>query len=158
MIFLDASAAAKRYCQEPGSEQVQRLFQEWAPVCSLAILSCELASVLNRKLRERTLTASQDRSARGQMIDDFAHMTLVPADDDLIATALQLLDAHPLKALDSLYLAGAVNLRRAADHILFVSADHQLLRAARKEGLRTLDPEQVQRRRSSAGDFLFDKL
>jgi predicted nucleic acid-binding protein len=53
-----------------------------------------------------------------------------------------LLDLHPLKALDSLYLAGAVGLQRALkEPVLFVSADRQLLQAAQAEGLRALDPE-----------------
>jgi hypothetical protein len=52
------------------------------------------------------------------------------------------LDAHPLKALDSLYLAGALSLQQFSNiPVLFVSADRQLLRAAQAEGLKVLDPE-----------------
>ena len=47
-----------------------------------------------------------------------------------------------IKALDSLYLAGALGLQQALkEPMLFVSADRQLLQAAQAGGLRTLNPE-----------------
>jgi hypothetical protein len=53
-----------------------------------------------------------------------------------------LLEAHPLKALDSLYLAGALGLQQAMkEPVLFVAADRQLLEAAQAEGLHVLNPE-----------------
>jgi len=52
------------------------------------------------------------------------------------------LDSHPLKALDSLYLAGALGLQQTLkEPVLFVSAERQLLQAAQAEGLRALNPE-----------------
>jgi len=141
--FLDASAAAKRYSRELGSERVEAIFHEPAPVCSLAIVSCELTSVLNRKNREGVLHRAEHRAAKLQMAQDVGLMTLVPVDADLIGTALRLLDSHPLKTLDSLYLAAALSLQQGGqERVLFVSADRQLLRAAQAEGLKVLDPEQ----------------
>jgi predicted nucleic acid-binding protein len=55
---------------------------------------------------------------------------------------LRLLDAYPLKTLDSLYLAGALGLQLALkEQVLFIAADRQLLQAAQAEGLRVLNPE-----------------
>ncbi len=79
------------------------------------------------------------------MAQDLNWLRLVPVDDDLIGASVRLLDAHPLKALDSLYLAGALNLQRVSSiPVLFVSADRQLLRVAKAEGLNVLDPERPQ--------------
>jgi len=139
--FFDASAAAKRYSRELGSERVEAIFHEPAQVCSLAIVGCELTSALNRKHREGILDRSEHRSAKLQMAQDVGLMTLVPVDTDLIGMALRLLDSHPLKALDSLYLAAALSLQQGGQEpVLFVSADRQLLRAAQAEGLKVLDP------------------
>ena len=142
MIFLDASAAAKRYFQEIGSEQVQELWSLPQGLLSLEILRCELASVLNRKLREHALTHNIYEGLKKQVREDLKDLGAVPADSSLIQTSLRLLESHPLKALDSLYLAGALNLQQIwKSPVLFVSADRQLLRAAKAEGLQVLNPE-----------------
>lgn len=144
MIFLDASAAAKRYCQEPGSDQVDDLFQESLPVCSVTVLRCELTSVLNRKHREGDLTDTERHSARERVKQDLRWLRLVPVDEDLIIASVRLLDAHPLKTLDSLYLAGALSLQDVlSSPVTFVSSDRQLLRAAESEGLKVLNPEKA---------------
>ena len=68
----------------------------------------------------------------------------MPVNAELIQLSLRLLDSHPLKALDSLYLAGALGLQQTLrEPVLFVSADRQLLQAARAEGQRALNPEMV---------------
>jgi predicted nucleic acid-binding protein len=144
MIFFDASAAAKRYFQEIGSERVQDLWSRPDIRSSLAILHCELASALNRKLRERGLSRGVYESVKDQIEADLAKLNTVPADDNLIERSLRLLDAHPLRALDSLYLAAALSLQQTSKiPVLFVSADRQLLRAAQAEGLKVLDPERA---------------
>jgi predicted nucleic acid-binding protein len=142
LIFLDASAAARRYCQERGSGQVKDLFHEPVPVCSIVLLGCELISALNRRYREGDLSSAQRHAARELVEQDLSGLRLVPVDDDLIGASVRLLDVYPLKTLDSLYLAGALNLQKVSNiPILFVSADRQLLRAAKGEGLKVLDPE-----------------
>ena len=144
MIFFDASAAAKRYFKEAGSERVEELWTGPEFLSSLAILQCELASAVNRKLREHGLTRGTYQTLKEQMRRDLRKLQAVPADADVIEASLRLLDTHPLKVLDSLYLAAALNLHRASSNpVLFVSADRQLLRAALAEGLRVLDPEEV---------------
>lgn len=73
---------------------------------------------------------------------DATTTSTVPVDTQLIGVSRRLLDSHPLKTLDSLYLAAALNLQQvSATPVLFVSADRQLLRAAKAEGLKVLDPE-----------------
>jgi predicted nucleic acid-binding protein len=142
VIFLDASTAAKRYFQEIGSERVQELWSLPQGLSSLEILRCELASILNRKLREHALTRDIYQGLKEQMREDLTDLGAVPTDSSLIQTSLRLLESHPLKALDSLYLAGALNLQQVSNiPVLFVSADGQLLRAAQAEGLKVLDPE-----------------
>lgn len=142
MIFLDASAAAKRYFPEAGSARVMDLLSNREPHCSLALLPCELASALNRRFREGDISRAIYRVARQQMKEDAIAIAAIQVDDELIQVSLRLLDLHPLKTLDSLYLAAALNLQKASSTpLLFVSADRQLLRAARAEGLKVFDPE-----------------
>jgi predicted nucleic acid-binding protein len=142
VIFFDASAAAKRYFGEIGSDRVEELWTGPEFFSSLAILHCELASALNRKLRERALRSGAYHTLKEQIRQDVAKIWTVPVNAELIGVSVRLLDLHPLKALDSLYLAGGLALRQSSkESVLFVSADRQLLRAARAEGLRVLNPE-----------------
>ena len=142
MIFFDASAAVKRYFKETGSELVEELWTRPEIRSSLALLQCELASVLNRKLRERGLSRDAYQELKDQIERDVATLNTIPTDDNLIEKCLPLLDTHPLKTLDSLYLAGALGLQKALSvSVTLVSADRQLLRAAKAEGLQVLDPE-----------------
>jgi uncharacterized protein len=142
LIFLDASAAAKRYFPEAGSARLAELLNTAEPHCSLALLPCELASALNRRLREGDISRAIYRVAREQMKDDAIAISTVRVDEEVIQVSLRLLDLHPLQTLDSLYLAAALNLQRVSiTPVLFVSADRKLLRAAQAEGLNVLDPE-----------------
>ena len=142
MIFLDASAAAKRYFPERGSTVMSELLSSPEPNCSLILLMCELTSVLNRRFREGDLSRAVYYAVREQMELDAIATSTVPVDTQLIQVSRRLLDSHPLKTLDSLYLAAALNLKQVSTTpVLFVSADRQLLRAAKAEGLKVLDPE-----------------
>ncbi len=142
MIFFDASAAAKRYFLEIGSDRVNELWTGREFFTSLTILHCELASALNRKRRERALSRRAYYSLKEQIQEDLKKIQTVPVDTELIQLSLRLLDSRPLRTLDSLYLAGALGLQQAfKERLLFVSADRQLLQAAQAEGLRVLNPE-----------------
>jgi predicted nucleic acid-binding protein len=142
LIYFDASAAAKRYFLESGSDRVNELWNGVEYFSSLVILQCELTSALNRRRRERALPRGAYSAIREQIQDDLAKVQMVPINDRLIRLALRVLDTHPLKVLDSLYLAGALGLAQdLKEPVLFVSSDRQLLQAAQVEDLRTLNPE-----------------
>jgi uncharacterized protein len=142
MIFFDASAVAKRYFLEIGSDGVNELWSGTEIFSSLAILHCELRSALDRRRRERALPRGAYSTLKEQIQQDIKKIHLVPVHPELIQLSLRLLDSHPLKAVDSLYLAGALGLQHALkEPVLFVSADRQLLQAAQAERLRTLNPE-----------------
>jgi predicted nucleic acid-binding protein len=142
LIFLDASAAAKRYFLESGSDRVNELWSGVEFLSSLVILHCELASALNRIRRERALPRGAYSTIKEQIQDDLTKIRTVPINAELIGLALRLLDSHPLKVLGSLYLAGALGLEQnSKEPVFFVSSDRQLLQAAQAEGLQTLNPE-----------------
>lgn len=142
MIFFDASGVAKRYFQEIGSDIVNELWSGKEFFTSLAILHCELASALNRKRRERALPRGAYQTLKRQILEDLEKIQAVPVSFELIQRSLELLESHPLKTLDSLYLAGALGLEKdLKEPLLFVSSDRQLLQAAQAEGLPVLNPE-----------------
>lgn len=135
-------AAWPKDLQEIGSDIVNELWSGKEFFTSLAILHCELASALNRKRRERALPRGAYQTLKRQILEDLEKIQAVPVSFELIQRSLELLESHPLKTLDSLYLAGALGLEKdLKEPLLFVSSDRQLLQAAQAEGLPVLNPE-----------------
>jgi len=93
VIFFDASAAAKRYFREIGSDRVDDLWSGLEFFSSLAILHCELVSALNRKLRERALPPGAYHTLKEQIRQDAMKIWAVPVNAELIGVSVRLLDS-----------------------------------------------------------------
>jgi len=133
-VFLDSSALAKRYVQEPGSDQVEGILQD-ASALGLAIICVpEVVSALSRLRRERKLTAAQFQEARRALFEEIADCSVIQITDAVVRRAVDLLVKHPLRAADAMHIAAAAEWR--AD--LFVSADARPCAAARSSGLKVL--------------------
>ena len=60
--------------------------------------------------------------------------------DSIVERAVSLVDRHLLRAADALYVASALEVQRLLTRrLVLIGADAELLRAAAKEGLRTVD-------------------
>jgi predicted nucleic acid-binding protein len=131
--FFDSSAFAKRYVQEPGSEAVDALCMEATDLALSVVCIPEILSALNRRVRERSLSARQYRTAKEALFDDIRDAEIVNLTPDVISTCTTLLEASPVRAMDALHVACA--LQWGAE--MFVSADERQVAAAKKAGLRT---------------------
>ena len=92
----------------------------------------EIVSALNRRLREHTLTRTQYASAKDRLVEEVLDAEVINLTTSVIATSVCLLEASPIRALDALQVACAVEWE--AD--LFVSYDTRQLEAARRAGLK----------------------
>ena len=74
-------------------------------------------------------------------------MQSIPIDDKIIERSLPLLLRHNLNASDALYLQQILDWEArndsTNDRIVLIATDRRLLRAAKREGLKILNPEQV---------------
>lgn len=90
-------------------------------------------------------TESADALLAG-LTTELADMTGLPVTADVIQLARELVDRHPLRALDALQLATCCSARLASGEeniVIFVASDQRLLAAAREEGFEVLDPSEV---------------
>jgi predicted nucleic acid-binding protein len=94
-----------------------------------------LASVLSRLVREGKLSNPQRDVAKSRALRDIADADVCQLTPAVISTAVYVVEEHPVRALDALHVASALEIRSD----LFVSADARQLTAARLCGLRTLD-------------------
>jgi predicted nucleic acid-binding protein len=134
-VFFDTSAFAKRYIAEQGSEKVLALCQQAESLVVSVICLPELISTLSRLVREKKLTRATYRKLKGEAIADLEDADICQITSEILASVVALLEQHPLRAMDALHLACALNYQPD----VFVSADHRQLSAARKAGVKVVD-------------------
>lgn len=129
--FFDSSAFAKRYVDEPGSQAVDALCLAATELALSVVCIPEILSALNRRVRERGLSARQYEAAQESLSDDVRDAVIVNLTADVISACVAILEASPVRALDALHVACAVQWGAE----LFVTADKRQISAAKKAGL-----------------------
>lgn len=144
VYFLEATAFAKLFVQEPGTSTVIHLMETVEDNRKLIAASTplEVYAALLRQERAGRLTAGDGESARAILRAEAARMVQQPLNPAVLECARQLLDRYELRSADALQLASAIVAREIFPglEIIFVSALPRLLEAARAERFETLDP------------------
>lgn len=133
---------------EKGSAIIDYLLDE-VPRSRLRCLTLgalEAVSIIIRsKNAGRIGVTDADDAIRAVRLEAFGSIPTIPATDDLVLLAVSLIEDHHVNSTDAVLLRAALDLRaamrRAGDDLVLVCSDHRLLRAARREGLPALDPE-----------------
>jgi predicted nucleic acid-binding protein len=82
------------------------------------------------------------RRASRQFEDDFSSYIRIEVSPEIVESARDLVQRRPLRALDALHLASAVNLQDSVgEPVTFVAADRRLLAAAEAEDLKVIAVE-----------------
>lgn len=132
-LFLDSSAFAKRFVDEPGSQKVERLCLQADELGLSVICVPEIVSALNRRLREGHLTRQEYAHAKRCMAFDVRDADIVNLTPDVVQLSIGVLERHPLRAMDAIHVACAL----AWEADLFASSDLRQVTAAKAAGLRT---------------------
>lgn len=132
--FFDSSGLAKRYIRERGSEKVEEILSGASEVAVSLIAPPEIISALCRLRRQNAISEAQYGQAKKGLFADIEDMTICNVTVPVIGRAIELLERHPLRTMDALHLACAIDWRPD----FFVSSDKRQLSAARKSGLRVL--------------------
>ena len=148
--YLDSSALVKRYVVETGTDWIGHLcaVQAGNTLYTARVTGAEIAAALFRKAREGALAAPDAQAAITRFKADFRRRyQIVEITDELIDTAMALVERHALRGYDAVQLAAALELQgtRASlslSPIHFVCADDRLNAAAEGEGLVTENPNQ----------------
>jgi predicted nucleic acid-binding protein len=150
-FYLDASAYAKYYYPEPGSDVVMALVNGLPDsharrliVTSISVV--EVIAVLNRRRNELAMPDDEYGRVVARLLADVTRFTHWRVQDQDILNAAALIPAHNLNTSDALHLYTALRLvrilnRTGQDQVVMVAADRRLLRAASAEGMAILDPE-----------------
>jgi uncharacterized protein len=137
--FVDSSALAKRYIIETGSEWVRSwILPAHKNQIVISVLSTvEVISLLMRREREGAVsTQERIRVQNNFMRHSEDEYYTIDVDNNVLGIARQLLARHPLRTLDAIQLASALQAAAALRaQPTFVCADQRLLTAASSEGL-----------------------
>jgi predicted nucleic acid-binding protein len=141
VYFVDTSALAKRYLAETGS--IWTLGWIEPPAGNIAVVSelasLEMFSLFARRQRENKLTAVSAASLRVDFLLHLEQEYLTVLVDSAIVRQVQILvTTYTLRTLDAIHALQAVSTLGAS--MIFVSADKNLLEAARTEGFVTENP------------------
>ncbi len=142
ILFMDTSALAKRYLDEPGSRLVREHLDTAEYRYASAFTELELIATIEIAKRLRRINSPEYRTITARITADCHEglLSLVDINDDILQRGIPLIRVRHLKAPDALQLATALELnRRLNDTLHFLCADHALLAAARREGLRCRD-------------------
>lgn len=135
-VYCDTSAMAKRYVREPGRESFMKLVAR-RRVASSVLMPVELHSAFVRRTREGTLATVALPRLFSRVGADRRHWTLVEATAEVLDEAQMLVENHPLRTLDAVHVASALVFQKhLRAPVVFISADHRQLDAARREGLK----------------------
>ncbi len=135
--FIESTAFAKLFVQEPGTDTLIRLMESVEDNRKLIAASAPLEVYAAIRRRERVGDiSSEDASAAFEILRiEAARMVQEPLNPAVLEAARQLLDRTKLRWTEALQLGAALVAREMfrGTEIIFVSASPMLLEAARAE-------------------------
>ncbi|MFM9905132.1 MAG: type II toxin-antitoxin system VapC family toxin [Pyrinomonadaceae bacterium] len=147
-FYFDTSGLAKRYINEIGSAWVKHIcsFATGNVVFVSEITSVEITSAITRRSRSGTLNIADAAAALDRFEADLLNEYIsLEATSACFAEARSLVKKYGLRGYDAVQLAVALSLNLSQVQtglpvVTFVSADNELLDAAKSEGLTVENP------------------
>ena len=134
--YIDTSALAKRYLNEPGSDAFDAFLGALRRALISRLTVVELRCLLLRRRRAGEIDDEYERAARAGFADDVrsGYFEVEPLADRHAIIAYDLIDqlsGHTLRTLDALHLA----IAHSAGTTMLATADRQMARAAEALGM-----------------------
>ena len=126
--FIDTSSLFKKYVDERGSAEFDKLFEIVNDVVVSPVTLVEIESTLAKYTRNRWITVPQADHLRVEIKRDYVYFSTVLWNENLEEKAIQMVHKHALKTLDSIQLASAI----LSESELFVTSDQKLYQEAKK--------------------------
>lgn len=140
ILFFDTSALIKRYLNEVGTEKVESLFESATLIIVSSTAQLECASAFQRLLKTKFIDLVKYNRLKADIAIDFPFFHIVEYDSTVREECLKVIDKYPLRALDTIQLASALQVLKEIDYL--VVSDKQLINYATKEGFTIIDPIQ----------------
>jgi len=148
-FYLDASAVVKRYYPETGSVWIRSLAEPAAGhtlvIGEITLVEVAAALAAKHRIPQGISRAERDAAVAVFLSHCDTEYELVATDRSSIDRAVGLTQSHRLRGYDAVQLATALTVNEilaaaGLSPFVFVSADNDLMVAARAEGLETDSP------------------
>jgi len=144
IIFLDSSALVKRYIAEAGTDNVVTLLKEAEYIFVSWLAYPETLAAITRRSKGADLDKEALGLVKQQFAADWKLCSIVEVSGESLKDVVMVIEKHALRGADSVHLAAALWLKRSVGlDLVFVASDEELLRAADRERLKTLNPSHV---------------
>ncbi|MBN1997906.1 type II toxin-antitoxin system VapC family toxin [candidate division KSB1 bacterium] len=130
--FFDTSAFAKRFFEESGSENVEKICYNSTYLALSIVCLPEIISALNRRLRKKNINSFQYSMVKNRLLEEVADVTILNITPAVVKRSIVLLELNILRGVNSLHIACACEWGAE----LFVSGDKHQILAAEKAGLK----------------------
>ena len=139
ILFCDTSALIKLYISEAFSEAVLAQAEEAKAIAVSRITWAEAMAALARRVREIPVDASVIEAVHANLRADWSNFAIVEVTQSLVELAGEYADTFALRGYDSVQLASARTMQKAAsEEMCFACFDARLQKAAKVLGMRTL--------------------
>jgi predicted nucleic acid-binding protein len=147
--FIEPSALVKNYLLETGTNWVRTALSATSQgdLFLSRIAGAEVGAALRRAEKGKRIAGPDYQLVLSEFRKDlFSRFTILEVTPTIVEVAMQLSDKHGLRGYDAVHLATALTIHqfRAQLHlptITLISADGELIDAARVEGLPTDNPD-----------------
>ena len=130
-VFFDASAFAKRYVEEQGSEQVLQWCDRSTELALSVVVVPELISAFCRLRREGRVSPAQYALLKEQLLIDITDALIVDTTPAVLRHAVLALEGHVLRGMDAIHVGAAVECRART----FITSYRRQAGAAQAMGL-----------------------
>ncbi len=146
-LLWDASALAKRYAREAGSDVVIAFFDnvDASHIVTTVWGYSETFSILLRRCNGGTIRRESfvvaTSSLRTEIIES-EETAVLSIDDETVLSSLSIMQTHNLNSTDAALLVLYLRFQSAvSEPCVLIAADRRFVRAAIAEGLLAIDPE-----------------
>lgn len=130
-VFFDSSSFVKRFVEEVGSEEADKVSQTASELGLSIICFPEIISALNRKLRDNEMNKETYCELKHEILEDIEDAEIVNITPSVLQKTIVLLEENSLRSLDAIHIACALEWQAE----LFVSSDERQVTAAQNSGL-----------------------
>ena len=139
--FIDTSALFKRYVNEPGTDEMDKLFESAGLIVVSNLTVVEFISNLKRLADiEKIIDIPVYDAIKREFFNDIANgvIKVEPVSSQQVITSVDLIDGNYITPIDSLQLSAIINLKENYDNISLVCSDKKLCGIAAQKGIKVV--------------------
>ena len=143
MIYFDSSALVKRYIEEAGSKEVNKLLRVSTKAVTSRLAYPEMLSAIMRRHRAGDIATSDCERIKREFRIEWGGFTIIEIHSELFNIIDKIIEKHTLRGADCIHLSTALWLHQVTKQdVLFAASDAELLKAAQAEKLKTCNPQE----------------